>query len=122
MSAVRRLEQISCESVERSGPIEVVQYRDGILPLVRISDRLPNGRPPAPDTDVLHTVVCESSIGLVGLVVGRIDDVVPRPSTVASPQPPSRRGVIASLVVDDHVTELLDVELLIADAGVWSTV
>jgi two-component system, chemotaxis family, sensor kinase CheA len=124
MSSVRRLEQISSESVERSGPIEVVQYRGGILPIVRVADWLPNGNVATAtkrDGDVLHAVVCESSIGLVGIVVGRIDDVVPRPSTVATPQPPSRRGVIASLVVDDHVTELLDVELLIADAGVWST-
>ena len=124
MSSVRRLEQISSESVERSGPIEVVQYRGGILPIVRVADWLPSGSVATAtkrDGDVLHAVVCESSIGLVGIVVGRIDDVVPRPSTVATPQPPSRRGVIASLVVDDHVTELLDVELLIADAGVWST-
>ena len=77
--------------------------------------------PTEPEPTVLQTVVCESSIGLVGIVVGRIDDVLPQPATVATPQPPSRRGVIASLVVDDHVTELLDVELLIADAGVWST-
>ncbi|MEO8697338.1 MAG: chemotaxis protein CheW, partial [Acidimicrobiales bacterium] len=108
MSAVRRLEQIPGESVQRSGRREVVQYRGGILPLVRVADRLGNGG--EADTDVLHAVVCASSIGLVGLVVGRIDDVVPRPDTVANPQPPSRRGVIASLVVDDRITELLDVE------------
>ena len=122
MSTVRRLEQISGESVERSGPIEVIQYRGGILPLIRVANHLPSGPLSGrANSHVLQTVVCESSIGLVGIVVERIDDVLPRPATVATPQPPSRRGVIASLVIDNHVTELLDVELLIADAGVWST-
>jgi two-component system chemotaxis sensor kinase CheA len=121
MSTVRRLEQINGESVERSGPIEVIQYRGGILPLIRVADHLPSGPSGRTNAGVLQTVVCDSSIGLVGIVVERIDDVLPRPATVATPQPPSRRGVIASLVVDNHVTELLDVELLIADAGVWST-
>jgi two-component system, chemotaxis family, sensor kinase CheA len=118
MSTVRRLEQIHSESVERSGLREVVQYHGGVLPLVRVTDRLPNARTTS-QTDVLDTVVCESSIGLVGLVVGHIEDVVPQPAA-ALPQPPSRHGVIASFVVDDRITELLDVELLIAEARVWS--
>ncbi|MEO5838342.1 MAG: chemotaxis protein CheA [Acidimicrobiales bacterium] len=121
MSTVRRLEQISPESVERSGPIEVVQYRGGILPLLRVTDGLSSGTQSRKPSAVLHTVVCESSIGLVGLVVGRIYDVVPRPTTEVTVPPPSRRGAIASVVVDDRITEVLDVELLIADAGVWST-
>jgi hypothetical protein len=52
-------------------------------------------------------------------VVGRIEDVVTRPAAI--PQPPSRRGVTSSLVLDDQVTELLDVETLIADAGLGRT-
>jgi chemotaxis signal transduction protein len=88
-----------------------------------VADLLSNGTP-APTTDELHTVVCKSSVGLVGLVVGRIEDVVPQPAASATtppPQPPSRRGVIASLVVDDRVTELLDLETLVADAGIPRT-
>jgi two-component system chemotaxis sensor kinase CheA len=119
MTVVRRLEEIATESVERSGPLEVVQYRGAILPLLRVADVLKNPGPPAPSVGVLHTVVCESSIGLVGLVVGHIEDVVPQPA--ATPQPSSRRGVIASLVVDNRVTELLDVEALIADSGLGRT-
>jgi two-component system chemotaxis sensor kinase CheA len=121
MAAVRRLEQIAGDSVERWGPFEVVQYRGGILPLVRVADILPNGTPAAPATDVLQAVVCESSVGLVGFVVARVEDVVPKPAAVASAQPPGRRGVIETLVVAGRVTELLDVELLVADAGVGRT-
>jgi two-component system chemotaxis sensor kinase CheA len=120
MAAVRRLEQIASDAVERWGPFEVVQYRDGILPLVRVADMLPNGTPTAP-ADVLHIVVCEASIGMVGLVVGRIEDVVARPAAAAGGKPPDRRGVIETLVVNGRVTELLDVEMLIADAGIGRT-
>jgi hypothetical protein len=31
-------------------------------------------------------------------------------------QPRGRRGVLRRLVIDDHVTELLDIEALVADA------
>jgi len=120
MSVVRRLEYIASTSVERSGPLEVVQYRGGILPLLRVADRLPNGEPAAPESEILQTVVCASSIGLVGVVVSRIEDVAPHPAERVSPQPPSRRGIVASFVVDDRITELIDVELLVADAGVGS--
>jgi two-component system chemotaxis sensor kinase CheA len=119
MGIVRRLEEIACGSVERSGPLEVVPYRGGILPLVRVADLLSNGASPAPLADVLHAVVCDSSIGLVGLVVGRIEDIVGEPAAV--PQPPSRRGVIARVVVDGRATELIDVETLIVDAGLGKT-
>jgi hypothetical protein len=60
-------------------------------------------------------VVCNSSVGLIGLVVKAIDDVVATPATPR--QAPSRRGVSATLVLDAGVTEVVDLEVLIADAG-----
>ena len=125
MDKVVRLEQFAIEAVERSGSLDVVQYRGEILPLVRVSDVLlerrtePRGEAQAPSTVALQVVVCETSLGLVGLVVHRIDDVAPEPS--APKQPPSRRGVSASVVVDGRVTELLDVEALVEDAGLRRT-
>ena len=124
LRAVRRLEQFASEAVERSGVHDVVQYRGEILPLISVSDVLPRrpdasaraaAGPAGGAAGMLQAVVCESSAGLVGLVVGRIEDVVEMPS--APPQPASRRGVAASLVVGDRVTELLDIEALVADAG-----
>jgi two-component system chemotaxis sensor kinase CheA len=122
---VRRLEQFSVDAVERTETVDVVQYRDVILPLVRVADVLTGrrsgapGETPAELSETVQTVVCESSVGLIGLVVHHIEDIVPEP--FALPQMPSPRGVIASLVVDDQVTELLDLEDLIADAGVKRT-
>jgi two-component system chemotaxis sensor kinase CheA len=119
MAVVRRLEQIPVGSVQRSGPLEVVHNNGGIVPLIRVADLLPNGSTPSAPTDLLDAVVCESSIGLVGLVVGHIEDVVARPA--ATPQPPSRRGVAARVVVDHRVTEVLDVETLVVAAGLGGT-
>lgn len=121
LDVVVRLEQFTPSSIERSGAFEVVQYRGEILPLLRVSDLLlerraeVRGERTTPATDALQVVVCDTSLGQVGLLVHRIEDIAPEPS--APPQPPSRQGVAASVVVDGHVTEILDVEALIGGAG-----
>ena len=119
LSAVRRLERFPCQLVQRSGEVDVVQYGDAILPLLRLDALLPDSRADGngasgPAAEHVQTIVCHSSGGPVGLVVERIHDVVPEPSAPA--QPSSRRGVIRRLVIDDRVTELLDVEALVAHA------
>jgi hypothetical protein len=48
--------------------------------------------------------------------VDTIEDIVPEPIAVA--QPPSRRGVTSSLILDEMVVELLDIDALVADARV----
>ena len=116
LRSVRRLEQFDAGSVERIGPTDVVPYDGAILPLLRFG--LLDGRPFNPDPTFaahLQTVVCDSSVGLVGLVVKAIDDVVARPA--APREAPSRRGVSASLVLEAGVTEVVDLEVLITDAG-----
>jgi two-component system chemotaxis sensor kinase CheA len=115
LSAVQRLERFAGERVQRSGEIDVVHYGGTILPLLRLpaSGAGGNGADGPPDEHV-QTIVCHASGGPVGLVVERIADVVAEPSAHA--QPSSRRGVIRRLVIDDRVTELLDIEALAADA------
>ena len=125
VAQVRRLESFATERVERTGDLEVVQYGDQILPLVRVSDLLPERRlvdregAIAPVEQGLASVVCETSVGPVGFVIASIDDVVAGPPLLR--QPPSRRGVEACVVVDDRVAELLDVDVLAAEAGIRRT-
>jgi two-component system chemotaxis sensor kinase CheA len=122
MARVERLEQLQRAAVERSGPLDVVQYRDSILPVVRVAELLPERRAVAratvdPDeSGDLQVVVCSTQAGRIGFVVRAIEDVVDEPSLPS--QPASRRGVLASIVVDGRVTEVLDVDVLAADAGV----
>jgi two-component system chemotaxis sensor kinase CheA len=114
LRSVHRLEQFDASSVERIGATDVVPYDGAILPLLRFG-MLDGRRVDQTLASRLPTVVCDSSVGLVGLVVRAIDDVV---ATPASPRgAPSRRGVSASLVLDAGVTEVVDLEVLIADAG-----
>ena len=71
------------------------------------------------DQGTVHAVVCESSVGPVGLIVDGIEDVVPEP--LAPPQPASRRGVSACLLLGDRITELVDVEALVGEADLERT-
>ena len=119
LSAVQRLERFPCRLVQRSGEVDVVQYGDAILPLLRLDELLPDSRAngngaSGSAAEHVQTIVCHSADGPVGLVVERIDDVVAVPSVPS--QPSSRRGVIRRLVIDDRVTELLDIDALVARA------
>ena len=66
------------------------------------------------DRASIQVVVCPGTDRLVGLVVGRILDVVE--ATVAARSPRSRPGVLYTAVVQDRVTEFLDVEHLVRSA------
>ena len=117
LDAVHRLELVRVDTVQASGGLDVVAYGDAILPLLSVGRALDVGPDRADDTDrggTLTTVVCATSAGLVGLTVARIEDVAARPEQPA--QPGTRRGVGARVVVEDRVTEVLDIEALVADA------
>jgi len=68
---------------------------------------------------MIQAVICGSITGPVGLVVGSIEDIVPEPDGVA--QPPSRPGVSGSLIYDERVIEILDVDALVAAACVGAS-
>ncbi|MBV9123717.1 MAG: chemotaxis protein CheW [Planctomycetes bacterium] len=135
LSEVARLEEFPRAAIERAGSREVVQYRGDILPLVNVSQvlagmqaRSGNGRPagrrrktgpPASANEDTVPVVVYSSAGRhVGLVVGRILDIVEDALAVRSPA--TRAGVVFSTVIQGRVTELLDVESILRAAGLRS--
>jgi two-component system chemotaxis sensor kinase CheA len=114
-----RLEMIPGAQVERSGNQWVTQYRGHILPLIRISHALEERRQPPsaegimtlPTTSTLQVLVLENEGQSVGLVVNRILDIVER--MVGTESPPTRAGVLHSSVIDERVTELLDVPAIL---------
>lgn len=122
LSRVRRLERFAPERLDWSGSTTVIPYGAELLPVVRVSDVLPERRAAdrqgarVPVTNGLETVVCETSVGSVGFVVAAVVDVVAEPLAVR--QPASRPGVQACVVVDGRVAELLDVDVLAEMAGV----
>jgi two-component system chemotaxis sensor kinase CheA len=115
LAAVARLEEFDRSRVERSGNAEVVQYRGGLLPLVRLAPAI--GLPDTADGQAqLSVVVHELDGRAVGIVIDRVLDVVE--IAVSSFQVGSRHGVTGSAVVQDRVTDLVDLEAVVALTGV----
>jgi len=114
LAEVARLEEFDTAKIERSGRNEVVQYRDGILPLVLLSSAI--GLPPSSENvDPLSVVVHGSGESLVGIVVDKVLDVVEE--TIVANGVGTRTGVLGSAVVQDKVTDLVDLDAVVALAG-----
>jgi two-component system chemotaxis sensor kinase CheA len=119
LDMLARLEIIPGAMVERSGNQWVTQYRGDILPLIRISHALEERRQPAsaegvltfPTEETLQVLVLESGGQSVGLVVHKILDIVE--SAVGAESPATRAGVLHSSVIEERVTELLDVPAIL---------
>ena len=132
LSLVARLEEFPRSALERAGPQDVVQYRDEILPLDRRvaraapaaarllerrrrSARRKAARPrEAADDETVQVVVYSGEGRHVGLVVGRILDIVKE--TLVSRSRSNRPGVLFTAVVQGRVTEFLDIEGIIRSA------
>ncbi|HTV02372.1 MAG TPA: chemotaxis protein CheW, partial [Luteitalea sp.] len=112
LQLVARLEEIPRSVLERSGDRTVMQYRGEILPLVSVAGYFNR---PEPEGDLLQVIVYASQDLHVGLVVTRIIDIVEQ-RIVVDPRH-TRRGLLGSTVLQMQVTDLLDADAVIADAG-----
>jgi two-component system chemotaxis sensor kinase CheA len=111
LSRAARLEEFPAARVERAGAHEVVQYRGRILPLIRVADHVAGMGTAAASADPLQVVVYAENGRAVGLVVGRINDIVEE-VVVVQPQAETH-GLLGSAVVQGKVTGFLDVPALI---------
>ncbi len=111
LSMVARLEEFPLSQLEKSGDQEVVQYRGQILPIIPIERYLPNSPIAGTRQDPLQVVVYSESGRSVGLVVARINDIVHEAVTVKRNS--ARGGILGSAVVQNKVTELLDIVSII---------
>jgi two-component system chemotaxis sensor kinase CheA len=118
-SNVLRLERFACADVERSEGRDVVQFMGDIMPLVHLSDLLPERRREPRDAPVspgpgdhIHVIVYPNGGARVGLVVNRIFDTIEQ--SLATLRPATRRGTLGSMVIQDRVTEILDVAQICA--------
>jgi two-component system chemotaxis sensor kinase CheA len=131
LSQVARLEEFPRSSLEHVGMLEVVQYRDEILPLIHVSRALrlrqhakirrSSARRRADESllataaDPIQVVVYSGGGRRVGLVVDRIVDVVEE--TLVSRSDARRRGVMFTAVIQGRVTEFLDIESLLGSVA-----
>ena len=110
LDLVDRLEELPRAAVERSGLDEAVPYGDRILPLVPLHELMVERRrgPRHAGEDMpaeLQVLVHRRGEDLVGLVVGRIIDIVEQPLAL---QPAGRPGVTGTMFVQGRITEILD--------------
>jgi len=119
LSLVARLEEFPRSSIEFAGGCQVVQYRNRILPLVRLRDILESGAPDRDETaDPVQVIVFNDGDRSVGVVVDQILDVVEE--TVMVRQKSTRKGLLGSAVVAKRVTDLLDLnEVIHAASESW---
>lgn len=111
---VTRLEEIDPSRVERAGSGEVVRYRGHIMPLMRLGRLIGESPMPVADGDQLKVIVHTEGDRSVGIVVDSVLDI-------ASDVPGSRDdahgiGIAGVAVVQERVTELLDMEAAIRAA------
>jgi two-component system chemotaxis sensor kinase CheA len=128
LSLVDRLEEFPRLSIEKAGPSDMVQYRNEILPLIDISQVLPRRSPikkkrrvgsatrpgemrKVKGVGAIQVVVYAGKGRRIGLVVDQILDIAEE--TLVSRSAPSRAGVLFTAVVQDRVTEFLDVEAIV---------
>jgi len=115
LSLVARLEEIPQAKIEHAGGKRVVQYRDRILQLASLAPIL---EPGATDTaglqDPAQVIVFNHGERSIGILVDQILDIVDE--TVEVRQTTERPGLLGSAVIGKKVTDLLDLQAVIAAA------
>ncbi|MBN8919672.1 MAG: chemotaxis protein CheW, partial [Rhizobiales bacterium] len=108
LSLVTRLEEVAPERIESADGREMIQYRDRLMPVVRIAPPAATGQGAQPLLVVAH----ESA--MMGILVDEIVDIVEAPARVALPS--ARPGSLGSAVLNGRATEMIDVGHFVAAA------
>jgi two-component system chemotaxis sensor kinase CheA len=111
LSLVSRLEEFPVSQVERSTGQEVIQYREQIMPLIRLAQAFGHGA--VADSELLQVIVYSSHGRSVGLIVNEILDIVDQ--QVAVQHIHDAGALRGTAVIQQHVTDLLDVPALLAE-------
>jgi two-component system, chemotaxis family, sensor kinase CheA len=119
LDTVTRLEEFPRDRIEHAGSREVVQYRGQILPLVRLSHLL-GAYSEVEEGDTVSVVVYSEGGRSVALVVDRIVDIAENSTTAR--RDAEEDGLVGTAVIQQRVTELLDVRraILAADPNFYN--
>jgi two-component system, chemotaxis family, sensor kinase CheA len=105
LSLIARLEEIPTEEINSAGDQRVVHYRDQILPLVTMGDRLGIHGDATPKHSV-QVLVCGTEERGVGLVVDTVYDIVEERLQYSDRT--ETFGVMGTTVINGQVTDVLD--------------
>jgi two-component system chemotaxis sensor kinase CheA len=123
LADIAHLERIETDSIENLGGRKAVTYRDEVLPLVEVADLLAERRETprhaAPTTSedetCVHVVVCKGGDRQIGVIVDRVMDIVDAPP--GKPGAGTRDGIAGTMLLDDRICELLDIDRIRAAAA-----
>lgn len=104
---VQRLEEFDCEKIEYSGGQPVVQYRDGILPLVLANKSLKFEYAEDLKKSRVSVIVTEKRGKLYGLVVNEVLDIINADRTVDD-SIKDRVGIVGNLMWNDEIIVVID--------------
>lgn len=112
LSKVDRIEEFPAKDVEKAGTQDVVQYRESIMPLVSLSQFINTHTDDKNiNKDKILVIVYSQDQKNFGLIVDHIYDIVEGSFHLNNKI--ARRGVLGTTVVDNKVTEILDVKNII---------
>ena len=111
LDTISRLDEVAAIDVREAGSRQVVHYRDRILPLVDLASRL--GVRAGERTANLSVLICSTDAGEAGLIVDEIHDITDQPIEMSDRT--AAFGVLGTTVVRDEVTDVLDLEVLVAE-------
>lgn len=122
LAMVERLEEFPTKALEEIGAQQAVQYRAMAMPLLRLDALLEERRrrarvqrtAPKIPTEAISVVVCGGPSSQIGLIVGRILDVVNEPATARGAS--TRHGVLGTQIIGERVTEILDLGNILCSA------
>jgi two-component system chemotaxis sensor kinase CheA len=112
LQKVERLEKIELGQIERSECGDVAQYRGNILRLVHLSDLLGLQREESLES-YFNTIVMNQGDSPIGLVVGRVLDVVD--GSFPLRRRSNKRGLIGAAIIQDKITDVIDADAILED-------
>jgi len=105
MDLIARIERVRSDQIDSVGGLEVLQYKQSTLPLLRVNDHV-TGKS-ADDLSRVYVVVFEVNDREIGLLAPVLDDIR-MVSTLVDTVTFREPGVIGSQVIDGHTTRLID--------------
>lgn len=115
LSDVERLEEFAATDVEFGAGREVVQYREDILPLLRLGEALGVSAFGMDAADTLNVIVNRIGGRFVGVVVGRILDIVEQDVDLADGD--ETRGLLGTAIIQGRVTDVIDIDAVVKRNG-----
>jgi two-component system, chemotaxis family, sensor kinase CheA len=112
ISQANRLEEFPYAAIETIGNQKVIQYRGEVLSLIDLKTVFPDNWQNIVSREMIQVVVVSlNQKHNFGIIVGKILDIVEEPLKVLGT--PTRLGIKTLAVIQNQITEILDIENVI---------